>query len=57
MVTHITIKVTQTALVMMRAGARVTGLTKLLVTPGGGKRAGNVTPLEELSGGVDESMM
>lgn len=30
-------------------------LTKLLVTDGGGKRAGSVTLLEESSGGVNES--
>ena len=47
----------QTAHVMTRAGPREAGLTKLLVTPGGGKRAGSVIPLEESSAGVDESMM
>ncbi len=47
----------QTALVMTRAEPRVAGSLKLLVTPGGGKRAGSVIPLEELSDRVDESMM
>ena len=51
-----TIKVMQTAHVIIRAGARVTGLIKLLFTPGGGARAGSVTRVRESSNGVDESM-
>lgn len=47
----------QTALVMTRAGPWVMGLIKLLVTPGGGKRAGSVTLLEESSVVVSEFMM
>ena len=44
----------QTALVMTRAGPRVVGLIKLLVTPGGGKRDGGVIPVDELSDAVKE---
>ena len=38
-----TIKVMQTAHVITKAGARVTGSMKLLDIPGGGGRAGSVT--------------
>ena len=47
----------QTALVMTSAGPRVAGLTKLLVTPGGGKKAGSVISLEEFSVRVNEPML
>lgn len=47
----------QIALVMTRAGPRDTGFLKLLVTPGGGKKAGSVTPVEELSENAEEPMM
>ena len=46
----------QTALVMTRAGPRLTGLIKLLVPPGGGKRDGGVTSVDEWSDAVKESI-
>ena len=47
----------QTALVMTSAGPRVMGLTKLLVTPGGGKRDGRVTSVDDGSDAVKESII
>ena len=41
---------------MIRVGPRVTGLIKLLVTPGGGKEAGSFTPVKESSDGANEPM-
>ena len=52
MVTQINIKIMQTALVMTRAGPRVLGLIKLLVTPGGGKRDGGVISVGKWSDAV-----
>ena len=44
----------KTALVMIRAGPRVTGLIKLLVTPAGGKRDEVVILVDKLSDAVKE---
>ena len=44
----------QTALVMTRARPQVTGLTKLLVTPGGGERDGVVILVDKWSDAVKE---
>lgn len=47
----------QTALVITRAGPWVRGLIKLLVTPGGGKRDGCVTSVDEWPDAVKESII